>query len=84
MLEHKQRLNRKAAKDAGVSLGRDAKLKPQDVRNCEHMRAEYIWQPHEDEAASVRALTRRQQNTSSYTSSSFSLIRHDGKVRNLS
>jgi len=38
MRKHQQRV--KAAMDAGVSLGRDAALKPQDVRNCEHTLAE--------------------------------------------
>lgn len=59
MLKHQQRL--KAAKDAGVSLGRDAKLKPQDVRNCEHTLAESLWKLHEDEATSVRLFTQQHQ-----------------------
>ena len=36
MRKHQQRV--KAAKDAGVSLGRDASLKPQDVRNCDRQK----------------------------------------------
>ena len=46
----------KVAKDAGVSLGRDAALKPRD---CGHTLAEAIWKLHEDEATSTHLFQQR-------------------------
>ncbi|DBA87977.1 hypothetical protein WJX77_012106 [Trebouxia sp. C0004] len=61
MRKHQQRV--KAAKDAGVSLGRDAALKPQDVRNCEHTLAKSTWELHEDEATSIHLFQQRHHKT---------------------